>query len=90
MHPYAGGNFKHPSIGVEHGELPGGAEVADDESAFVDSPEPFAFGQLRQLGDLDGGESEESARGLGFVEWFVVEDTGGGVSEQSLGESSRL
>ncbi len=68
----------------------GGEEVADDEGALVDPPESFALGEFGELVDLDGGEAEEFAGGLGFVEGFVVEDAGGGVGEESLGEASGL
>jgi hypothetical protein len=59
--------------------------VAYDEGAFVYPPESFAFGEFGELGDFDVGESEEFPGGLGFVEGFVVEDSGGGVAEEALG-----
>jgi len=80
----------HAGIGVEGGEFAGGAEVPYDEGAFVDPPQPFTLGEFGELGDFDGGEAEEPAGGLGFVEGLVVEDAGGGVAEQSLGESPGL
>ncbi|MGH9127425.1 MAG: hypothetical protein ACRDY2_00280 [Acidimicrobiales bacterium] len=42
------------------------------------------------MGDFDGGEPKESASRLGFVEGFVVEDAGGGIAEQALGDTSGL
>ena len=63
--------------------------MADDEGSFVDAPEAFAAGEFGELGDLDAGEAEDGAGGLGFVVGLVVEDAGGGVAKEALGEAAR-
>jgi hypothetical protein len=55
--------------------------MADDEGSFVDWPASFALGEFGELVDLHGGQAQEFAGGLGFVEGFVVEDPGGGVGQ---------
>ncbi len=52
------------------------------------TPESFAYGEYGESGDFDTGE--EPAGGVGFAVGFVVEDAGGGVGEESLGESPGL
>jgi hypothetical protein len=69
---------------------PGGAEVTDDEGPLTDAPEAFALGEFGELVGFDGGEAEDAADGGGLVVGLVVEDAGGGVTEESLGQAAGL
>src|SRR5262249_19194080 len=80
--------WQHPGVGVERRQLAGCADVADYEGAFVNPPEPLALGKLGELAGFSRGQPQYFAGGDGFIGGLVVEDAGGGVAEQSLGEAA--
>jgi len=63
----ARGDIEHAGVRVEELQLAVGDQVADDEGALPDSPEPFSTLKIGQLAAFGDGEAEDlgGVRSLG-------------------------
>lgn len=73
-------------VGVDDRELCGAEDVVDDGGVPANSPQSATAGKVDQLVGFDVGQPKGGGREIHLVRLLGVDDPGGAVGQQSLGE----
>lgn len=80
----------HAGVGVEQGQLVRVELMLNDERSSGDAPQPASAVEVGNGAGLDRGEPQQGCGGVELVGFLAVDDAGGAVSQEALGEGAAL